>query len=142
MAWRFAIDTATSGSDALARLSEGGPYAVVISDMRMPGMDGAQLLSRVHKISPNTVHVMLTGNADLDTAIVAVNDGAIFRFLTKPCEVDLLKRAITTYLVQYRLIVAEKELLENTLMGSIKMLTDILCIANPPAFSRALRIRR
>ena len=57
----FAIDTATSGSEALAHLSDSGPWAVVVSDMRMPGMDGAQLLSRVHKISPNTVRVMLTG---------------------------------------------------------------------------------
>ena len=121
---------------------EGGPYAVVVSDMQMPGMDGIHLLSRVHKMSPNTVRVMLTGHADLNTAITAVNEGAIFRFLTKPCEVDLLKKVLTTCLVQSRLVVAEKELLENTLMGSIKMLTDILCIANPPAFSRALRIRR
>lgn len=138
----FEIDTAASGTDAIARLSDSGPYAVVVSDMRMPGMDGIQLLSRIHKISPNTVRVMLTGNSDLNTAVVAVNEGAIFRFLTKPCEVDLLKKIITTCLVQHRLVVAEKELLENTLMGSIKMLTDILCIANPPAFSRALRIRR
>ncbi len=137
----FEIDTASSGADAIARLSD-CPYAVVVSDMRMPGMDGIQLLSRVHKVSPNTVRVMLTGHADLNTAIVAVNEGAIFRFLTKPCEIDLLKKVITTCLVQYRLVLAEKELLENTLMGSIKMLTDILCIANPPAFSRALRIRR
>jgi hypothetical protein len=110
--------------------------------MRMPGMDGIQRLSRVHQVSPNTVRVMLTGHADLNTAMVAVNEGAIFRFLTKPCEVDALKKVITTCLVQYRLAMAEKELLENTLMGSIKMLTDILSIANPPAFSRALRIRR
>jgi response regulator RpfG family c-di-GMP phosphodiesterase len=137
----FNIDTATCGSEALNRVTA-HRYAVVVSDMRMPGIDGIQLLSRIHDLSPDTVRVMLTGHADLNTAIVAVNEGAIFRFLTKPCEVELLKKVVTTCLVQHRLVMAEKELLENTLMGSIKMLTDILSIANPPAFSRALRIRR
>jgi hypothetical protein len=72
----------------------------------------------------------------------AVNEGNIFRFLTKPCEKEVLARAITTGLVQYRLLTAEKELLEKTLMGSIKVLTDVLSASSPEAFGRSMRIAR
>jgi FixJ family two-component response regulator len=138
----FQPDTAVGAQEALTTIANNGPYAVVVSDMRMPEMDGVQLLSRISTVSPNTVRVMLTGHADLQSAIGAVNEGRIFRFLTKPCEADVLKNALTTCLVQYRLITAEKDLLENTLMGSIKVLTDVLSLANPAAFGRAVRIRR
>jgi response regulator RpfG family c-di-GMP phosphodiesterase len=138
----FEVDVANSGQEGLEAIAQNKAYAVVVSDMRMPGMDGVQFLSRVSEVSPSTVRVILTGHADLDTVIGAVNEGRIFRFLTKPCESDLLKKTLTTCLVQYRLITAEKELLESTLMGSIKVLTDVLSLANPAAFSRAVRIRR
>jgi DNA-binding NtrC family response regulator len=128
----FHPETANNGQDALAALKSNGPYAVVISDMRMPCMDGVTLLSRVRDLSPTTVRVILTGHADLQSAMNAVNEGHIFRFLTKPCESDVLKKTLTTCLVQYRLITAEKELLENTLMGAIKVLTDVLSLATRP----------
>jgi hypothetical protein len=85
---------------------------------------------------------MLTGNADIETATNAVNDGNIFRFLTKPCGRDLLAKTLTAGLVQFRLITAEKELLEKTLSGSIQVLTEVLSLVNPAAFSRAVRLRR
>lgn len=138
----FDADTAVGGQEGLALIAARGPYAVVISDMRMPAMDGVQFLSRVREVSPNTVRVILTGYADLQSAMNAVNEGNIFRFLTKPCETEILKKAITTCLIQYQLITAEKELLENTLMGSIKVLSDVLSLANPAAFGRCMRVRR
>jgi len=138
----FAIDTAIGGEQGLAVVAERGPFALVISDMRMPGMDGVQFLTRVMKIAPDTVRIVLTGHADIDTVMHAVNEGNIFRFLTKPCNKELLAKAITTGLVQYRLVTAEKELLENTLMGSIKVLTDVLSLVNPVAFGRSMRITR
>jgi response regulator RpfG family c-di-GMP phosphodiesterase len=138
----FHPDTANGGQAALDSLQANGPYAVVVSDMRMPGMDGVTLLAKVRDLSPHTVRVILTGHADLQSAMNAVNEGHIFRFLTKPCESEVLKKTLTTCIVQYRLITAEKELLENTLMGAIKVLTDVLSLANPAAFGRAVRIRR
>lgn len=138
----FSLETAVGGEQGLAIISGRGPFALVISDMRMPGMDGVQFLSRVMQASPDTVRMVLTGHADLDAVMHAVNEGNIFRFLTKPCDKATLARAITTGLVQYRLITAEKELLENTLMGSIKVLTDVLSLANPAAFGRSMRITR
>ena len=79
----FQPDTAVGAQEALTTIAKNGPYAVVVSDMRMPDMDGVQLLSRISTISPTTVRVMLTGHADLQSAIGAVNEGRIFRFLTR-----------------------------------------------------------
>jgi FixJ family two-component response regulator len=138
----FQIATAAGGAAALKALQATGPYAVVVSDMRMPEMDGARLLAKIKLLAPDTVRLMLTGNADIQTAVSAVNEGSIFRFLTKPCNKETLGKALTAGLLQYRLVTAEKELLENTLQGSIKVLTEMLGLVNPAAFGRALRVRR
>ena len=138
----FLMETALGGTQALALATEKGPYAVVISDMRMPGMDGIQLLSHIKTVSPDTIRVMLTGNADMETAISAINEGSIFRFLNKPCSKEVMARTITAALVQYRLVTAEKQLLEQTLSGSLQVLTEVLSLVNPAAFSRAERARR
>ncbi len=138
----FQVEIAAGGAAALSAMKASGPYAVVVSDMRMPEMDGAKLLTRIKSLSPNTIRIMLTGNADIQTAVSAVNEGHIFRFLTKPCDKDTLGKALTAGLLQYRLITAESELLEKTLQGSIQVLTEMLSLVNPSAFGRALRIRR
>lgn len=137
----FEVVTALGGDEGLAALAENGPFAVVLSDMRMPGMDGIQFLMKVKERAPDTVRMMLTGNADLRTATDAVNEGSIFRFLTKPCPKDVLIGAMTAGVRQYRLITAERLLLEGTLNASMKVLTDVLSLVNPIAFGRAARIR-
>jgi ActR/RegA family two-component response regulator len=138
----FAMETAQGGQQALELATNDGPFAVVVSDMRMPGMDGIQLLSKIKALSPDTIRVMLTGNTDIDTAINAINEGSIFRFLNKPCSKEGMAKALTAALVQYRLVTAEKQLLEQTLSGSIQVLTEVLSLVNPAAFSRAERARR
>jgi FixJ family two-component response regulator len=138
----FQIDTAPGGAAAVTALETTGPYAVVVSDMRMPEMDGTQLLRKVKVIAPDAVRIMLTGDADVLSAVSAVNEGSIFRFLTKPCNKDTLGKALTAGLMQHRLLTAEKDLLENTLQGSIQVLTEVLSLVNPTAFGRALRVRR
>jgi response regulator RpfG family c-di-GMP phosphodiesterase len=109
--------------------------------MRMPGMSGAAFLSQARRVAPNAVRLLLTGHADLDAAIAAVNDGQLFRFLTKPCSREELLRACAAALGQHRLLVAERVLLEQTLRGSIKALVDVLALTNPAAFGRAMRLR-
>jgi response regulator RpfG family c-di-GMP phosphodiesterase len=138
---RFEVHTAASGSEALEILKNEGPFAVIVSDMRMPLMDGIQLLAAVKDQYPETVRMMLTGNADQETAIEAVNKGQIFRFLNKPCPTSTLVIAIALAQRQYRLITAEKELLDKTLMGSITVLSEILSLASPIAFSSGLRVK-
>lgn len=138
----FVMETALGGQQALKLITENGPYAVVVSDMRMPGMDGIELLSKIKTHSPDTIRVMLTGNSEIDTAISAINEGSIFRFLAKPCSKDVMARTLTAALVQHRLVTAEKQLLEETLSRSIQVLTEVLSLVNPAAFSRAERARR
>ena len=139
---KVAIETATSGEAGLQKIQEVGPFAVVVSDMRMPGMNGTEFLSEVRKISPDSVRMILSGQAELASTIEAVNQGHIFRFLTKPCSTDTLFVAVDAGVEQYRLILGERELLEQTLSGAVKMLTEILGLTNQAAFSRASRIQR
>lgn len=138
----FLMETALGAEQALKLAADNGPFAVVVSDMRMPGMDGVQLLSRIKSMSPDTIRVMLTGNAEIETAISAINEGSIFRFLTKPCSKEMMAKTLTAAVVQYRLVIAEKQLLEQTLTSSVQVLTEVLSLVNPAAFSRAARARR
>ncbi len=138
---QFQLETAQGGEAALAMLEKGGAFAVIVSDMRMPGLTGLQLLQRVKQRWPDTVRVMLTGNADQQTARDAVNEGSIFRFLTKPCPPERLAATLTAALEQHRFITAERELLENTLNGSVRALTDILSLLAPETFGRGQQLR-
>lgn len=130
------IETALGGEVALKLLDATEPFAVIVSDLRMPKMDGIQFLSRVKDKFPDTVRMMLTGNAELETAIHAVNEGNIFRLLTKPCPPEMMIESLIAGIDQYRLTTGEKELLEKTVKGSIQLLTDILSVADPEAFGR------
>lgn len=136
----FTIDTAVGGREGLSQLTRNGPYAVVVSDMRMPDINGAEFLTRVRAASPETVRIAITGYADINDATHAINEGRILLFLSKPCQKETLSMALTTAVEQHRLVRAEKDLLEKTLRGSVKMLAAMLSLSNPAAFSRASRI--
>jgi DNA-binding NtrC family response regulator len=90
----FTVTTATSGAEGLARLKEMDGATVVISDMRMPVMDGADFLARVRTHWPDATRLLLTGETGRDAAVAAVNEGQVFRFLTKPCAPDKLVAAV------------------------------------------------
>jgi response regulator RpfG family c-di-GMP phosphodiesterase len=137
----FELCGATSGLEALDLLRNRGPYAVIVSDLKMPVMDGAELLGQARKVSPDTVRVLFTGAPDLERAIAAVNEGAIFRFVTKPCSRVMMAVTLKNCIEQHELITAQRVLLEQTLHGAIKALTDVLGLASPLAFGRANRLR-
>ncbi len=122
----FRIETALGGEEGLEMIAGHETYAVIVTDMRMPGMDGIQFLAQVKEQSPDTIRIMLTGNADQQTAIEAVNEGNIFRFLTKPCPAEVLGQVLAEGIQQYRAIKAEKQLLAKTIQGSAQMFTDLL----------------
>jgi response regulator RpfG family c-di-GMP phosphodiesterase len=138
---KFTVETVEGGEEALLYLTEKGPPAVVLCDMRMRGLNGVETLRTIRERAPDTVRMMLTGNADLRTAIDAINEGAIFRFLNKPCPPAMLEAGLSAALEQHRLITAERELLEKTLSGSIKVVSDLLGMAAPRSFARSMRNR-
>ena len=138
----FDLNIAVSGTDGLKLVEQNGPYAVIVSDYKMPGMNGVDFLTKVQEMEPDTVRVMLTGQAEEDTAAKAINDGRIFRFLYKPIASSEFLKCLNEAIRQYNLVRVEKELLEKTLKGSIEMMTEILSLSNPLAFSRATRVQQ
>ncbi len=138
---QFDIDTAVGSLAALKMIEKECPYAVIVSDMQMPGMSGVEFLNITRQKYPDTVRVMLTGNADQKTATDAVNRGQIFQFLNKPCPPEKLAEVLTSGIKQYRLVTAERELLENTLNGSVKVLMEILSLSDPASFGRGQAVR-
>lgn len=136
----YDIITAQSGKEALGAL-EKTSFPVIVSDYKMPEMNGVELLEKVREQSPDTVQIMLTGQADMQAIIELINRGKIFRFLTKPCSSETLVANINDAMRQYELITAERELLGKTLGGSIKVLTDLLALAKPQVFNQSVRIR-
>ncbi|GFM36199.1 HD domain-containing phosphohydrolase [Desulfovibrio psychrotolerans] len=138
---RFDVTTASGPLSGLDTIRDHPAFAVVVSDLRMPKMNGVEFLSRVRSLSPDSVRIMLTAHADVEAAVAAVNDGAVFRFLTKPCQTETLIRAIEAGMEHYRLVNAERDLLRGTLRGSINVLTEVLALTNPEAFGRSQRIK-
>jgi response regulator RpfG family c-di-GMP phosphodiesterase len=138
---QFLVDTALGGAQALAQLNTSGPYAVVVADMQMPNMNVIDFLQQAETRAPDTVRIMLTGNADQKTAVDAVNQGRVFRFLNKPCSSDVMAQALQAALRQYQLVIAERELLEDTLNGAVKVLADVLSTVDPQAFGRGRQLR-
>lgn len=137
----FDVVTAPSGAAALEHLRADASICVVVSDMRMPQMDGAAFLARAREIAPATVRMLLTGQADMASAIDAVNNGQIYRFLTKPCPRETLRATVEGAVEQHRLQSIEREMLEQTVRGSVKMMFDILALAAPVAFGRGNRLK-
>nr|MBA3848001.1 response regulator [Planctomycetota bacterium] len=121
----FDVRIATGGEAALKALAGGDRFVAIVSDMHMPQMDGIEFLSRARVIAPDATRVMLTGADDQRTAADAVNRGSIFRFLAKPCTAEQLAETIAAAVRQHRLITAERDLLEKTLGGAMRVLVEI-----------------
>jgi serine phosphatase RsbU (regulator of sigma subunit) len=111
---RFSIETVLGGSEGLDKIKAEGPFAVVVADYCMPRMNGVEFLSKVRKVAPDAVRMMLTGSADLQSAAQAVNEGNIFRFLTKPCSIDALSEALNSGIEEYRRANVEREFNQKT----------------------------
>ncbi len=129
----FAADLATDADHGLDCLRRGGPYCIVVSDMRMPGMDGAEFLATVRTISPESVRVMLTGCDEMEVAVRAVNDGRIFKFLSKPVPTEDLLACLRTCLTHY---LEQRE--QKQVMASTVHALEQLDIATLTAFARAI----
>ncbi len=141
----FEVETALGGAEGL-RMLQSDTYEVVVSDYQMPEMSGAEFLGQVREHWPETTRVLLTGNADLDAAIATVNEGHVYRFLLKPCPKEVLIPALEAAMELHRLVIAERVLLQDTLHGAVRLLTDALALVSPEGFghcgSLAQRVRR
>ena len=137
----FAVDTAAGPVIGLQRIVEAGPYAVVLSDYQMPEMNGADLLTEARRLNPNTSRILLTGHADLPGAAAAVNSAGILRMLLKPVEPWELVDALRAGVESYRQVNAEHDLLDSTLRGSLRAISEVLALANPTLFARSARLR-
>lgn len=135
------IKTTQNGHDALEVIKNTPDLAVIVSDYRMPGMNGIELLTQVHNNYPDVTRILLTGAADLDMALDAINKGHIFRFLLKPCSEEILLAAVKDGLRQNELLTSERDLLKKTLYGSIKVMIDILSVLSPDIFAQSGRLR-
>lgn len=137
----FEVDTAQSGQQALLAIQSNVSYAVIVSDMRMPGMDGVEFLARAKQICPDSVRIMLTGNADQQTAIDAVNEGHIYRFLNKPCSPLIMTKTLWEAIEYHRSFKSKKEMIEKTLSSADQTLTHIIPNVNSNASSDLSNMR-
>jgi DNA-binding NtrC family response regulator len=112
----FEIETETDPRKALATLDPTQPYAAIVADMRMPGMDGVEFLHEVKKISPLSVRLMLTGDTARQTSIDALNRAGVFKLVAKPCEAELLRQIVELAVRQHEIeVAAQKAVLERAL---------------------------
>lgn len=137
---RFDVVTTTNGFEAL-RLLAADPCQVLLSDMRMPMVDGARFLTLAREHAPDTVRLLLTGQSTLDDAVVAVNEGEIFRLLLKPCPHRTLIEALDAAVDRHRTLVHERELSAESLHGSVRSFLRMAAAVDPDAPQRAARMR-
>lgn len=126
---------------ALEIIKRSGPFALLVSDFNLPGMNGLELIAETSKIAPDTVSILLTGYANLDLALKAINEGRVFRFLTKPCAHKDMAGSFIAAINYYRHRITERDTLERTFNGCVQMLTDVIALSTPMAFSRARKLR-
>jgi len=138
----FELHLASNGVEGLEVFDKEGGFALVLSDMRMPQMNGATMLSEIKARDPEVVTVLLTGHTDFESAMSAVNEGSIFRMLSKPCPPETLIRVLNDGLAQHDLIISKRILLDQTLRGAVDALAQSLSTAKPLFFGRAQRVRR
>ncbi|MEC4675323.1 MAG: response regulator [Nitrospirota bacterium] len=116
----YEIFTANSGIEGIEVLRN-NRIKVIISDERMPGMSGAEFFSKVKEIYPDTVRIMLTGHASIESAMKAVNSGEIYRFFKKPWDDIELKLSIHSAMEKYNLEEENRKLLETIKLQSLNL---------------------
>lgn len=137
---QFNLRTA-EGPIAALEMLEAEEYAVILTDLKMPGMDGIDFLQGARTLRPDAVRLMISGHADMGDALNSINEAGVFRLMLKPCPTEKVAEALNAGLEQYRLITAERQLLESTLNGAIHTLTDILSLLDSEAYGQA-QLRR
>jgi len=118
----YDVLTAPNADAGLVALDEHAPVAVVISDQRMPGTTGVEFLSRVYERHPATTRIILTGFADMEATIKAINDGHVYAYVTKPWEPDDLKQVVRRAVDFHRLRLENEKLVTD--LGRAKVFLE------------------
>ncbi|HEY6724460.1 MAG TPA: response regulator, partial [Polyangiaceae bacterium] len=134
----FCVDVAQGGQQGL-ELMEKKRYAVVIVDMKMPGMSGLEFLRRAREGAPETTRILLTGNSDFESAVVATNVGGIFRFVCKPYNPVEFPSTVASAVHHHHLLVAEKNVAQRTLAGTVDLLVQFASMLAPDVCERLAR---
>jgi DNA-binding NtrC family response regulator len=116
----YDVLTATGIDEALAALAS-RTVSVVVSDEAMPGMRGTDFLARVRAAYPDTVRIIMTGHASVEVAVRSINEGAVYRFLTKPCHASEFALTIRQALQQRELLARSRQLLDTVRRQAIAM---------------------
>ncbi|WP_419797371.1 MAG: response regulator [Terasakiella sp.] len=111
---RYQVVIACEGEAALEKLNTEGPFSVIICDMMMPGMNGIEFIQAAQAIAPESIYIMLSGQASLETAVSALNEGLIYKFYTKPTPLEELIKSIDEAIQEYHLNLAKNNLSELT----------------------------
>ena len=138
----FELHLARDGVEGLEVFDKEGDFALVLSDMRMPRMNGAEMLAEIKKRDHEVSTILLTGHTDFDSAMAAVNDGNVFRMLSKPCPPERLIKVLNDGLEQHDLVRSKRILLDQTLRGAVDALAESLSTAKPLFFGRVQRVRK
>jgi CheY-like chemotaxis protein len=137
---RFQVEVAANAEKALQTLQADPDIAVIVSDYRMPVMNGVEFLTETVKVRPACIRILLTGEADTRAAGAAVNQGQIFRFLLKPCPGLILEKTLVAALKQYRLQIGEQVLLQQTVRETMELLVSVLSLTHPLAFTECMSL--
>lgn len=135
------VVTASSGDEALTLLKKDRDFSIIISDMRMPGMDGAEFFSEAKLLAPDAVRILLTGQADLAAVVNAINHGRIYRFIAK-LDFDELRNIVSAAMAHFRLQQEERRQREAIERSVIDRAEDLLALSSVTAWGRAARVRR
>jgi response regulator RpfG family c-di-GMP phosphodiesterase len=112
---QFKVLRAENGFDALTLLEQQPDIAVIISDQRMPGMSGTEFLSRTATQYPNIIRIILTGYTDVEDLVDAINEGRVFKYVTKPWEDEHLRTVVKQALDTHQVLKARTEELQRVL---------------------------
>lgn len=128
---RYQIEIADGPREGLHKALSDNEYAVIVCDLHMPKIDGLRLMMKVRELSPHTVRILLTGSLDHTNALDAINDGTVFRYLTKPCRIEVLSRCIDEALALYRQTLWAEQVRSKTLVGLVRLMSELFAVHEP-----------
>jgi response regulator RpfG family c-di-GMP phosphodiesterase len=137
----YVVETARSAEEALTRLRSQDSFSVLVTDIFLPGISGIELLSQCAKISPDTVRIAITGNPGRETVVDSVNEGNVFRFVSKPVRMEALLGIVDAAVQRYDSLQVEREMMETTVRTSLNLMLEVLATLDPPSFELSQRVR-